>query len=523
MPLPTPMRSWMLLLCAGLSLSSADRDAQTMGVPAGASLQQAIDRARPGDTLLLTPGATYTGNFVLPVKPGSRYITIRTAGEGDGLPRVGQRVLPNHAPRLAKLKSPNKEPVLRTAAGAHHWRLQLVEFLPTESGFGDIIRLGDGSAEQRELAQVPHDLIIDRCYVHGDDQLGQKRGIALNSGSTIISNSYVSGIKAVGQDTQAIAGWNGPGPYTIENNYLEGAGENFILGGSDPAIPGLVTADVVFRRNHLAKPASWRSERWQVKNLFELKNARRVLVEGNLMEYVWQEAQVGYAILLTPRNQDGKAPWVTVEDVTIRRNLVRYAGGALQIIGEDSNYRSGSTRRVKVVDNLFYGVDARTWGGTGAFLLIGEGPSDITIEHNTVSQSGNIIMAYGGTKNDPMPVPGFVFRGNLIRHNQYGVHGSDRAVGQDTLDAFFPGAVFEANAIAGGDPGRYPKGNTFLGENDFNTAFLDAAAGDYRLKPSSRLRAAGAGGRDVGADVPAIAQALGLRPRPMPDGTSDSR
>ena len=67
---PTPMRSWMLLLCAGLSLSSADRDAQTMGVPAGASLQQAIDRARPGDTLLLTPGAIYTGNFVLPVKPG---------------------------------------------------------------------------------------------------------------------------------------------------------------------------------------------------------------------------------------------------------------------------------------------------------------------------------------------------------------------------------------------------------------------------------------------------------------------
>ena len=57
-----------------------------------------------------------------------------------------------------------------------------------------------------------------------------------------------------------------------------------------------------------------------MKNLFELKNARRVLVEGNLMEYVWQEAQIGYAILLTPRNQDGKAPWVTIEDVTIRRN-----------------------------------------------------------------------------------------------------------------------------------------------------------------------------------------------------------
>jgi len=332
-------RLWVVL--AVVLLTSTSGDAETVAVPAGANLQQAIDQARPGDTLLLTPGATYAGNFVLPAKAGDRFITIRTAGEGDGLPRIGQRVMPSYAPRLAKLKSPNKEPVLRTAAGAHHWRVQLVEFLPTESGAGDIVRLGDGGAEQRDLSQVPHDLVIDRCYVHGDGKLGQKRGIALNSASTTISNSYVSDIKAIGQDTQAIAGWNGPGPYTIENNYLEAAGENFILGGSDPAIPGLVAADVVFRRNHLSKPAAWRSERWQVKNLFELKNARRVLVEGNVMEYVWQEAQVGYAILLTPRNQDGRAPWVTVEDVTIRRNLVRYAGGGMQIIGEDSNFRSG--------------------------------------------------------------------------------------------------------------------------------------------------------------------------------------
>jgi hypothetical protein len=173
---------------------------------------------------------------------------------------------------------------------------------------------------------------------------------------------------------------------------------------------------------------------------------------------------------------------------------------------------------VKVVDNLFYGVDARMWGGTGAFMLIGEGPSDITVEHNTVSQSGNIIMAYGGTKTDPKPIAGFVFRDNLIRHNEYGVHGSDRAVGQDTLDAFFPDAVFQSNAIAGGDSRRYPKGNNFIGENDFDAAFLDPAAGDYRLKPASRFRGAASDGRDVGADVAAIGLALGLRPRPIPNG-----
>ena len=33
--------------------------------------------------------------------------------------------------------------------------------------------------------------------------------------------------------------WSGWGPYKIVNNYLEGAGENFMAGGSDTAYPEL--------------------------------------------------------------------------------------------------------------------------------------------------------------------------------------------------------------------------------------------------------------------------------------------
>ena len=163
------------------------------------------------------------------------------------------------------------------------------------------------------------------------------------------------------------------------------------------------------------------------------------------------------------------------------------------------------------MDNLFYDVDAANWGGTGAFALIGEGPSDIAIEHNTVSQNGNIIMAYGGTKSEPKTIAGLVFRDNLIRHNQYGVHGADRAPGMDTLQAFFPDAVFQSNVIGGGDSKRYPKGNTFIGESDFDASFVNAAGGDYRLATASRLRGAGSDGHDVGADITAIAEALGTR------------
>ena len=51
-------------------------------VQAGDDLQQALDAAQPGDEVLLTPGATYTGNFVLPKKAGDEPIVVRPAAAG---------------------------------------------------------------------------------------------------------------------------------------------------------------------------------------------------------------------------------------------------------------------------------------------------------------------------------------------------------------------------------------------------------------------------------------------------------
>ena len=71
--------------------------------------------------------------------------------------------------------------------------------------------------------------------IRGDATKGQKRGIALNSANTFVRNSYIGGIRLSGQETQAIAGWNGPVPSCIENNYLEAAGIGILFGGAEPA------------------------------------------------------------------------------------------------------------------------------------------------------------------------------------------------------------------------------------------------------------------------------------------------
>lgn len=481
--------------------------AATHAVPPGGDLQAVLDAAQPGDVVLLAPGATYTGNFRLPLKPGSAFITVRTDAPAADVPPPGVRIAPAHAAALAKIKSPNAGAALTAAPGAHHWRLELLEFQANAGGAGDIIVLG-GSGAQTTTAQMPHTLVLDRVYVHGDPAGGQKRGIALNSGATDIVNSHISDIKAVGIDTQAIGGWNGSGPYLIENNHLEAAGENVMFGGADPSIPGLVPSDITIRRNLFTKPLHWRNERWQVKNAFELKNARRVLVEGNVFEHVWPAAQAGFAVLFSTRNQGGRANWSTVEDITFQFNIIRHSANAINISGVDDTYPSQQGSRYRIAHNLVYDIGGPQWGGAGIFLQLGNEPRDVVVEHNTVWHTGTVVSVYGSPRSVFAAVDGFMFRNNLMRHNTYGIKGDRSAVGQQTLADFFRNTVVEGNALAGGEASRYPPGNHFPSVAELEASFVDAAGGNFDLVPGSPFRSAAADGTALGAHLSRVYAAV---------------
>jgi hypothetical protein len=498
-----------------LSLLPAAVFAAPVAVPAGGDLQAVINAAQPGDEILLAAGATYTGNFKLPVKAGTAFIVIRT--DSPLLPGPGVRVSPDNAGQLAKIKSPNASPALATMDGANRWRIENVEFPATAGGAGDIIALGSGS--QTDVSQMPAALVLDRVYVHGDPGAGQRRGIALNSGYTEILNSYIADIKATGADAQAICGWNGTGPYLIENNYLEASGENVMFGGADPKVWNLVPADITLRRNLLSKPVAWRNANWSVKNLFELKNARRVLVEGNVFENIWKGGQAGFAVQLTPRNQDGKAPWSTVEDVTFRYNVIRHASSGFNLSGWDDLQASGQLQRVQIANNILYDIDASTWGGVGIFVQVGNSPRSIVIERNTVLHSGTVLNVYGTKSGAPWVVDGFAFRDNLTRHNAYGIKGDGLATGQQTLATYFTGLVFDRNVLAGGPASKYPAGNYFPSEAEFLAAFVNAGGEDFSLVPGSAFATDATDGGAVGADVARLNAAIrGGVPAPTPTG-----
>lgn len=464
----------------------------TIGVPAGGDLQAAINNARPGDVIVLDAGATYTGHFQLPAKGGTSYVMIRSSTTFAS----GTRVTPS-TPGLAKVVSPDSSPAMITQASANFYWLEGLE-LHTTGGPNDIVRLGDGSSAQNSLALVPHDLVVSHCYIHGWAGIEQKRGIALNSGLTYIADSHVDEIKGAGYDTQAIGGWNGPGPYRIYNNRLEAAGEIFMLGGSDPAIANLVPTDVQFKGNYLTRPTAWRGTSWTVKNIFELKNARQVVVDGNVFEYHWQGAQPGPSIVFTPRNQGGTAPWVVVRDVQFINNRVRHVAAVFNILGYDNVSPSQLTQNILMANNVFEDVSAANWGGTGRLLLI-NGGDQITLDHNTVFQDGaSFVYGYGSQTTN------FRVTSTIVPQGAYGIFGDASSPGTGALNQYFPGAIVTGNLIVGGTI-SYPAGN-YCPATMSTVGFVDLAGGDYRLATTSPYRAAGADQTDPGADMTKVAR-----------------
>jgi hypothetical protein len=583
--------------------------ADTNFVRRGDNLQTALNSARAGDVLLLEAGAEFVGNFVLPVKSGDSPIVVRSAPSAL-LPADGVRIKPEHQPLLARVRSSNTAAALRTAAGAHHWELRYLEFGANQNGYGDIIQLGDGSSAQNTLGEVPHHLVLGHLYVHGDPRFGQKRCIALNAASVTIRDSHVSDCKGVGVDTQAIGGWNGPGPYLIENNYLEATGENVIFGGADPAIPNLVPDGITFRRNHVARPLAWRNPIlrapswaaatgqaggtlpagiyayrivarrpvgqgtigrstasieataavasdggavrvewedvpdateyrvygrtagaqagywtvtstsfvdtgaaatagavptsagtvWSVKNLFELKNARNVVIEDNIFENHWKESQPGYAIVFTPRNSNGACTWCIVEQVRFENNIVRHVAAGINLLGYDIASRpTRQTADVVVRNNLLHDMGAG-YGGGGWFLLMGDEPRNVLVDHNTVSHTGNALaFIYGGTAGSPRRIYGARITNNAAKHGSYGINGEFFSYGNGIIQGFLPGAVVTGNYLAGGSASRYPAGNRTAGT--FEAQFVDPPQGDFRLAADSQLRGAATDGGDIGADM----------------------
>jgi hypothetical protein len=177
----------------------------------------------------------------------------------------------------------------------------------------------------------------------------------------------------------------------------------------------------------------------------------------------------------------------------------------INILGRDDNHPSEQTRRIVIRNNVFLDVGG-AWGNGRLFQLL-EGTHGIAIVHNTAFQTGSLL--FGG---DHPPHTGFVFEGNVASHGEYGITASGTGPGNQTLEKFFPNAVFRGNVIVGAKAANYPVNNAFPASLDEVVAVSPQHGAKLAL-PQLTLRGSsgrgGAAGAPPGADIAAVQKALG--------------
>jgi hypothetical protein len=464
---------------------------RTIRPATSADLQAAIDTGKMGDVIELTRGAVYVGTVTLKNKTsGTGWITIR--GAQSTLPAPGTRIRPSQQTALPKLIAEHPaSPVITTEPGAHNYLLQGIEVTAAataQQGYA-LVTLGTGR-EQTTLASQPSQIVLDRVYVHGTATFDFQRCVLLNGGSLAVVDSWISDCHGKGYDSQAILAYNGSGPFKIQNNYLEGAGENIMFGGADASSAALMPADIEIIGNHVFKPLAW-AGKWTIKNLIEFKVGLRARVTGNVFENCWADAQGGTAILLKTVNQEGSAPFSETRDIAIQGNTVRNAVAGVGMAARPEASGGVPMSHIEISDNWFDRM------GSGAVMST-EGVSYLYVERNTGVAGRSGLRFNGGPAVDSV-----IVRSNVFVTTQAGaqetISGDGVMYGVTTLNTFARSWVVELNIFVGSPANYYPTGNFYPGSNAAVGFMSDVA--NPMIASSSEFYGLGDGHRSPGAPM----------------------
>jgi hypothetical protein len=512
----------------------------TRNVTSASTLQSTLEESQPGDEIVISANVTFTGSVTLPLRCGTNpaWTIIRTSAMGS-LPPLGTRVHPaTHASAMPKiLADQSSVPALKTrqatsstCVAQKFWIVGLeISVIPGIAVTGNLVEIGymtPGGSGEPDPARMARNIYVDRCFIHGAPSQGPNgketvHGVRLEGRSMALINSHLSDFQAIGnRQGQGLLVSDGVGPFQITNNYIEGSGQNVLFGGQDPASCSgpagcQIPSDITFTRNTVHKPLYWKKNHpsyvagtpnWCAGLLFELKNAQRVLVDGNDFQYSWWSGCNGmmsaFAVLLTPRNQDGNDHAATVRDVQFTNNYLAHITGGFSLLGRDDENPSQIQERILIANNIVEDLSPDWNDGSGTaegrlfqFLTPGSqytdgqrAPKDVTIDHNTFvnidPDNNSYLYAWG----DPAlrRMPGFTFTNNIVWEGVYGVMGGDaaRAATQgnaSTFNTYFDSSlVFTNNVIVGGIESNYTASGGYPGNVSANRFPASAAAIGFR-------------------------------------------
>jgi putative Ig domain-containing protein len=507
-----------------------------VNVGSGGDLQTAINNAscNPNGTIVsVAAGATFNSGFGSPVDANAYVLPNKTCAAGQwiiiqssaiaSLPPPGTRVDYTIASNMPNIQAVGGGAAIRSNLNANHYRLiglqvsvpspsvdtfELIDFDPSDNTSPPVY--GQGSSY----------IVVDRCYVHGNSDFSAHQythGIVDNGNFMAVLDSYISNFHDTGNDAQSILVWTGS-IFKWNDNYLAASGENVMSGGV--VTGGSPPSDFEVRGNHMFKPTAWKGVVSDVKNLFEIKNGVRVLVDGNVLENTWLAGQNGFAILWNLSPGDSASPETLAQetDITFTHNIVRHAANGMTIANNGGGGPGPSNLLFQ--NNVFQDINDTTWGdGTQGWWLqqsiVGGGT---VIDHNTileVGSSGGAFVAFcsngvGGT------IAPWQATNNLVNYAALGVYDCDRGLGSGNpaINSYIPTATLGQNVFINSMnlSSIYPSGFLWAVPDGTAVGFTDNTncvggtftASACALTSGGLYHNAGTDGADIGANIASI-------------------
>ncbi len=480
-----------------------------------AQFQDALNDAAAevaGTRVHINNATTITGNYSVPVDAVGRcaagkYIYIRST-DLSTIPADGNTITAADTGELAMIRtSTNGSAALTVSNGGCNVIVEGIEFSSTVDTTVGLLHAGD--AQAATVAAIPTKIIMSRVLVRGRDTGEVRRGVLMACNNCTLINSHVDRIHQTTGDTQAVAIADGStGPYLIDHNYLEAAGENFFACGFGSALPTPnQPGDITFTRNHVFKPAAAWLGVWQMKNLFELKCGQRVLVEGNKFQGFRVDAQSASVIIKAENSSD--ETWITYSDVTFRYNHFDDIEGVwLSAVGDNGTTSQGFGGRLSVHGNLLTNGDVTTSQRT--ILIANDDPMpNISVRHNTLLNEGGASRTIDvgvDVGTGEIPTENFAFHDNIAAfHSNNGV-GDNCTVNSVDTDCVTTTSAHNGMFFDNGSGTMWCGGTEFYAVNavycnsgDITAVgFVNAGAGNYRLDVGSVGKSAALDGLDVG-------------------------
>jgi hypothetical protein len=395
----------------------------TISVHPGQSLQSVIDQASSGSILQLEEG-TYSGAIKID-KP----LTI----------------LPRNSIAPGRVK-PLDPPVKIVSTGD---TVQITGHSVTVHG----LSFHSLDPKSQIVTILGTNTKLDRCVVLGDPQKGQHRGICPHGIDSIIVGCYIDECWEIGRDAQGICGWNGTNGLKILDCYIGGGAQSIMFGGADSSSAIAIPRDILIEGCTLSKSPDWYAVKAQIKCALELKCAINVTVKNCIMEYAGiSQGQGAYLIVLTPRNQSGKATWSTVQEVRIENCACRFGGGCVNFLGADDTYPSGPLAHITIKNVLFDAINPLgITKGAGRAFLFNHGGDDFTIDGVTIN--GENLASIGYFTNPPPT--NLNIRNLKSSPSKYGWFVDKVGPGLDRVQVFAPDSIIYVHDT---DPGAtgYP-------------------------------------------------------------------